>query len=320
MAQADEQYLREAEVIIGQKVTGQNAPQEPPGAKRFNSRYQRDPIDSTLFSSGFRISFSIEKDQESNANKSKITLYNLNQESRAFMEDEKLIVFLKAGYEGRISTIFFGDVDERETVRNGPDIVTTLECTDQGKILQTANVQIGLNPGANNIQAFEAAESAMGLIIPARQKALIPVRQFVQGFSFTGTAQKLMEKLTKEIGFKFSIQDGEIQLLSDIENDQQEAVLVTPDTGLIGFPTKTQRGAKFKALLNPEIRVGRAVKLESKQFQGALGSSANVAGSQALQDSGITLISKKVTVNGDTHEGPWESLVEGIVPNVEAVA
>ncbi len=312
MAQSDEQFLRAAEVIIGPRISGQNAPQEPPGAKSFKSNLVQDASDPSSFTSGFRIAFGLSKDQQGKPNKAKITLYNLSQASRNFLEDEKLIVFLKAGYVGRISTIFFGDLSERETSRQGPDIITILDCADQEKILQTANVQIGLGAGATNIQAFEAAESAMGLTIPSRQKALITVKQFVNGFSFTGTAQKLMEKLVKEIGFTFSVQDGEIQILGENSNDEQEAVLVTPDTGLIGFPTKTQRGAKFKALLNPEIRVGRAIALESKQFQGALGASADVKASQSLIGSGLEVTAKKVTMNGDSQDGAWETIVEGV--------
>lgn len=319
MPSADELYLRAAEVIIGQKIM--NTPQEPPDAKLFSSILKRDPLDRASYESGFRISFQVDKDQESSGNKAKISLYNLSQESRNFVEDEKMIVFLKAGYQGgQISTIFFGDIQDRETVRNGPDVVTTLEVVDQGKLLDTANVQIGLGPGATNIQAFSAAEEAMGLQIPPRQKSLIPVKQFVNGFSFSGTARKLMEKLSREVDFKFSIQDGEIQIIGAEADDLQEAVLITPETGLIGSPTKTQRGAKFKSLLNPNIRVGRTIKLESKQFQGALAGSAKLKASQSLEDSGALVIPKKIMFNGDTWEGAWETSVEGIIPGTESVA
>jgi len=318
MPNPGELFQRDCELIIGPKITGQNAPQEPTSAKSFKSHIIRSSNDPTKFDGGFKISFNIEKDQEAKANKAKINIYNLSQETRNFLEDENLIVFLKAGYLGRISTIFFGNLNERVTTRQGADLVTSLECGDQEKILQTANVQIGLGPGGTNIQAFNAAAEAMSLVIPPRQLSLIPNKQFVNGFSFDGTAKSLFEKLTRDIDFKFSIQDGEIQVLGDQADNLDTAVLITPETGLINFPTKTKRGAKFISLLNPDIVIGRKVKLVSKQFEGALAASSKLKASEVLKESGIVMITKKIVITGDSHEGPWAYNVEGIIPGTES--
>jgi hypothetical protein len=307
------QFHRDAEVIIGPRVSGKIAPEEPVEARSFRASIQNRDSDGKIVG-GFRIRFNVEKEQTATANKAKITLYNVNQESRNFFEQKDLIIFLKAGYAGNVSTIFFGDIMERVTSRAGADITTMLECGDQEQILATANVQIGLGPGATNLQAFSAAESAIGLKIPALQKSKIPTKQFRNGFSFSGTAQELLRKLTEEINFRFSIQDGEIQVLSELGNDGDEAVLISPETGLIGFPTKTQEGIRFVSLLNPGLRPGRRCKVESKQFQGSSGSSGSVKAADTVQDSGQVITLKKVVFDGDTQEGPFDSKCEGIVP------
>ena len=87
-------------------------------------------------------------------------------------------------------------------------------------------------------------------------------------------------------------------------------------TGLLGFPTKTENGVEFVSLLNNKIRPGRAVKLESKQFQGLRGQDQNTnqVASQALEGSGAIVKVKKATFEGDTHEGSWKVTVEATIP------
>jgi len=309
----DELYLRSAELIIGSK-SEDNFPKLPGNAKSFLSDLVIDDTNSSKYKSGFRISFNIEKNDDANANKGTVSVYNISQSSRSFIENENLITFLKAGYINQISTIFFGDIQDRKTERNNSDVITTLEIVDQGKLLDTANVQIGLGPGATNIQAFSAAESALQLIIPPRQKNNLPIKRYTNGYSYTGTAIRLLEKLAEEIDYNFSIQDGEIQILKNNESTNESVVVVSPNSGLIGTPTKTQNGVEFSTLINPDIRIGRLIKLESKQIQNAQSGNSDTKASQSLKDSGIFLLPKKIVIQGDTQEGLWQMNIEGITP------
>lgn len=303
------QYLRDCELVIGPKESPN--PIEPATAKRYRAAFVKDPQNPLRYTSGFRIVFNIDKTNESDSNKSKISIYNISQESRNFFEQKDLIVFLKAGYEGNISTIFFGDVLERSSDRSGPDIVTTIECGDQEQILKKANINLSLDKGATNIQAIRAAATAMQLVIPPNQLATIPARKFSGGATYVGLAKELLDQEINTLGFTWSIQDGEIQVVGPNSDNGQTAVLVTQDTGLIGFPTKTEDGLKFRTLLNPEIRIGRACEVRSKQFQGVFGAKAGAAASNALSKNGGIVVAKKVIHSGDTYGGDFSTMVEG---------
>lgn len=295
---ANRQFIRSAEVIIGSKVTTtSNAPREPVNARVFTGR----------------VNFSVVKTDGSEPNKATINLYNIAQDTRNFLEEKSLVVFLKAGYIGAISTIFFGDIVERFTSRSGPDVVTKIECGDQEQILATANVQLGFQENSTNKQIIMAAADALSLTVPPRQLANIPTVRNQKNFSYSGTARDLLEQQAELIDYNFSIQDGEIQFLPKESDDGQDAVLVTPETGLIGFPTKSQDGLQFQTLLNPEIRPKRAVKLESKQFQGQFGAKAGSTASASLDGSGQTILCTRATHNGDSQEGNWFTDVEGII-------
>lgn len=277
-------YLREAEVVVGKKVTATNGPVEPVEARVFKTR----------------ISFEVEQDGSGNANKAKIRIYNLSESSRIFLEQKDMVVFLNVGYESSgLTNLFFGDIDDKNGIhveRSGPDIITTIEAGDAEKILREANIQIGLAQGATNLQIINAA--AAKLKVSASYKTNIKSITYQNGFSFSGQVKKLLNEMGKQAGFEWSIQNGELLILSSKETDKQEAVFISAKTGLIGYPTKTQDKVIFNALLNPKIRPGRAVRLESKIF---------------LEDIGANVKVEKTSFSGDTHEGPWQVKVEGAI-------
>lgn len=292
---ANRLFLRQAELIVGTKSSG--------------SRANVVPADARVLKD-IRIKFTVDKTSEFNANKATITVFNISQETRNFLEKKDNIVILRAGYKDSISTIFSGDVLKGKNDRKGPDITTDLECGDGEIALRDAIVNIGLGPGATNTQIINAAIEAITSLSVARGFVeSIPTVTFNQGFTYSGLAKSLLKDQLKQVGLEYSIQDGELCVFTHNKTDQQIAVEVTPETGLVGFPTKSAEGVDFTSLLNPYIRPGRAVKIESKQFQGAFGSQAAVA-SNSLVHSGAVVRTRRVVHDGDTHEGTWLSKVE----------
>lgn len=281
------QFLRNAELIIGQRVKGTNGPIEPKEGRR----YGKDGLGNQ-----FRIAFKIDKDETSKANKADIKIYNLNAESRTYLEQENIIVFLRVGYGETLSNLFFGDLVRFNQKREGADVITTLECGDAEEVLRTANIQIGYGPNVTNKQLFKLA--ADRLLVSTGFLDELPEIKYLSGFSYSGQVSKLLDQLTKQVGFKWSIQDGEIVLLGPGKTDQTSAVFLDPETGLLGFPTKTKDGVEFEALLNPDIRPGRAVVVESTQF---------------MKGQGQTIKITKSCHEGDTHGDKWTVKAEGAI-------
>lgn len=279
-------FLRKAELIVGTKVTGSNSDIEPEDARVFRTR----------------INFDVEKDEGSTANKAKINIYNLSGESRAFLEQKNLVVFLRVGYEtGDLTTLFFGDVDEENGIHNkrsGPDIITSIEAGDGEAALRDSNIQVGLSSGATNLQLIDLA--AKKLFVSTAYISPIKSYTFQKGFSYSGSAKGLLDQMAKLSGFQWSIQNGELLILIPSENDQQQAVFLSKETGLIGFPVKTQDKLEFTSLLNPFITPGRAVIVESSIFKNGESATAKVS---------------KAKYKGDTHEGTWEVFAEGQIQN-----
>lgn len=279
------QFLRNAEVIIGERVKGTNGPVEPQNGRRYGK-------DGDL---AFRITFKVEKDETGKANKSVINIYNLSRESINYLERPNLIIFLRVGYgENPLSALFFGDIVRFNEKREGPNVITVIECGDAEFVIKNTNIQIGFGPGVTNKTLFKLA--ADKLLVSSGFLDDMPEIKYLNGFSYSGQVSKLLDQLTKQVNYKWSIQDGELILLGPKKSDQAKAVFLSPETGLTANPTKTKDGVEFDALLNADVRPGRAAVIQSSKF---------------MKGQGQTVRVSKTVHEGDTHGGKWTVHAEG---------
>lgn len=271
--------------------------------------------ESTGLQFNTRVTFEIEKTLESTSNKGKIGIYNLNQDSQSFLEQNDLQVELYAGYEEQVEQLFIGDIKRVNRTRSGPDIIASIECGDGEKKIEESTYTGSFAPGSTNIQVLNAAIKALGVTIGTVQDLKSDV--FQGGFVFAGQVKKLLNQLTKDQKLQWSIQDGELIIIGKGKVTAEEGPLITSETGMIGFPSKTEKGIQFKSLLNPKIRPGRMVQIKTLQYAEA-------------QDAGPTnpkiLLNKaasgnfkvtKVKHSGDSMTGNWTSEVEAILPESE---
>ena len=184
----DLMFIRKGELIVGPKVSGTNAPVEPASARVFKTR----------------IKFSIGQKENSDANKAKISIYNLSKESRTFLEQDNLVCFLNTGYGSQeLENLFFGDVNRYYEQRTGPDILSNLECGDAENVLQDAFINISLGPGATNIQIINQAVAKLKVSLGLRGD--IKTLTFQGSYAYSGTVKNLLNLAGKQAGFKWSI-------------------------------------------------------------------------------------------------------------------
>lgn len=246
--------------------------------------------------SNLRISFQIEKTSESNANTSEITIYNLNADSRAFLEQENLVAVLKAGYtpQGESSlaeTIFRGDIRRVENKLSGSDWQTNLEVGDGEKALVEKSFNKSFAKGVSLRSAIEEVAQALGKPISTIKD--ISEKVYQNGLTLSGSVKDLLDELTAEAGVEWSVQDGEVIVLGQSSNDGQRGFLLSRDTGMIGTPVRKEKGIEIQTALNPKLRPGKAIRIQSKLFSG---------------DFRI----RTVRHIGDSFEGEWSSKVEAV--------
>lgn len=246
---------------------------------------------------GLRINFSIEKNSESNPNQAKIQVFNLSASSRAFAEQDKLVLVLLAGYapygiEPITEILCTGDVKKVTNELKGPDWVTTFEMGDGEIALQEKTFDKTFEKGVSLSKVIGEVKESFGLAAGAISGLVDKV--YSSGLTLSGGSKQLMDVLTKEAGVEWSVQDGEIQVLPPTGSTSNTAIFISPQSGLLNSPIKREKkGVELSCLLIAGLRPGRQIQIQS--------SSVN----------GLYRI-RKVTFSGDTVEGDWTAKIEAI--------
>jgi len=254
-----------------------------------------------------RMTFRIEKSLEKNPNSSMVSVYNVNNDTRRIIEQEGAVCQLKAGYgETEPPLLFTGDLTRATTKINGADFITEMEAMDGGEAYQTSEVDVSFSKGVESGQILSGVLDSMGLTkgtVVDFKSAL----KYLSGFVFSGRSTDALDTILGKQNLTWSIQDNQLQILPRGKSTTEEAVILTPKTGLIGSPFITkvlnsdllkkkdgkeaESGLRFISLLNPLLRPGRLVSIDARLVQGLYRV-------------------EKVSHNGDTHGNNFYSECE----------
>lgn len=232
---------------------------------------------------GLDFDFRVQRSLKATQNTCEITIYNLNEGNRKFLQSQKggVIVELRAGYEGEstIPLIFLGQLREVRTVRNGPDWQTEISSGDSDTEKKRP-VAFSLGPGTAFENAVKKVVEQMGGKAGNLAAAIKggkfgdASREFSEGMSAFGNGDEELRKLLHSGGFEHSWQNGTLQVLPLGGSINSVAVTLSEGTGLIGSPELGIDGAtnkvqvKARALLNAEIFPGRVVHIISRNLDG----------------------------------------------------
>lgn len=224
-----------------------------------------------------RLAFSIEKTLGSEPNDCSITVYNLNEASRAALERRPLHVELLVGYEGEdLRRIFDGDLRWSESVPEGVRWVSSLQLGDGERVYRHARVSRSFRARTPLIDAVSEVARSMGFR-PPRNLAAYPQMaiQFAAGVALSGKARHEFARLLKPYDIDWSIQDGALQILGRDDVRPDPDVIVSEETGLLGSPAfgaPPPKGKKptltFRSQLRAELVPGRVAQVRSRALQG----------------------------------------------------
>jgi hypothetical protein len=273
--------------------------------------FQSDKIEPSL-----KVEFSIERNSNKDPNKADITIYNLGPTNRAKIQEgadliEKLRqtkpkpllydwpIVIEGGYVGSKERLFAGDITFANTRKDNVTWVTDIECGDGENKYRNERLNKSYGPGTpvTAVVTDLAAQLGIGPGNLAFQMAIGLYRKgysvFTQGTSITGSAAENIDKILTSMGFQWSIQDGQLQILAPDETTFEEVVFISNKLGnLIGSPEKGDKGSfTVRSLLQGKLKPGRRVFVESNAIKGFFKI-------------------EKVTHFGDTGGNDWYSEVE----------
>jgi len=127
-------------------------------------------------------------------------------------------------------------------------------------------------------------QGAMGLIVKNNQSSIATLRVIAQSiadgigvpldfqatndkqidnYSFSGPALRQVEKLNHMGGIKAYI-DNDVLVVQDADKPRQgDVVPINANTGMVGVPQVTQFGVVVRVMINPQIKLGGRVRIDS---------------------------------------------------------
>lgn len=265
-----------------------------------------------------RVSFKVRKTSKKEPNTAEIQVYNLSEDTRASLQKKHIAVILEAGYAGALAQLYSGDSRYIDQVMEGPDWVTKIQCGTGERAFQYRRVNMSFSQGTRVVDVIARVAEALGFPVRGLENLESLTERFLTGYVSAGKVANELDHLLKSRGFEWSIQDGQLQILPVGGATADSAILLTPETGLIGSPehgnpekkipanqidpsaggfnlnaTKVTGPAvlKVKSLIQPGFRPGRIVEVRARGIQGQF----------RIQT---------VEHSGDTHGAEWFSSLE----------
>ena len=232
--------------------------------RQFGRQFQLDIIgkSDTLVINNLRISFDIDKTINEKPNPATIRVWNLNRShlnqilSGAFDK-----VALSVGYQ-TLTQIYSGDITKASVQRHDLDFILTLECADGFRAYTKARITSTLKSGSNDEQIL----TELSKTLPNVNLGTVEVtnkRKLPRGKVMNGDTRELLNRLARNSGADWSIQDGELVFLPKNKVLKAEAILISQETGMVNAPEHTDDGLELQCLLNPQLVIGGLVEVKS---------------------------------------------------------
>lgn len=218
-------------------------------------------------------------------------IYNLSPTTRNKVIEHRR-VSLSAGYQrGRYGMIFKGTVVQyRHGKENATD--TYLEIIggdgDQAYGFSTLN------------QEWEGGTTNQTMITDAIQKMIKDnpdislgkvdagewgTQKLLRAAAANGMVHSFLRQHARAANADWFIDDGKINFVKRTGYVPGEAAVLSPATGMVGMPEVTPQGIQVQCLLNPDLRLGGLVKIDSELLSGVAhvpGSKVTSGGTDAL--------------------------------------
>ena len=248
----------------------------------------------------FHIEFVVSKSVGAEQNRIDCTKYGLSEQTRARIMEPEQVIQIEAGHAEGTEVLAIGDITRAVVEHAPPEIRTVIEAGDGARALRDRKVNLSFAAGASVQRVLDAI--AQELALGRRATGAQVAGEYQEGVSFSGTAKDALDRVTARAGVTWSIQDGELQILDREQPSQGRGALLTPDTGLLDSPQRIDdeafgleraagTGYEVRSLLNPKIRPGEAVVIQSRDVDG-----------QFRVDT--------VTHSGSTRGNDWETVAE----------
>ena len=242
-----------------------------------------------------RVSYSGRKSISGGLNKLTLRVYNLKQSNRlALVKDaeqrKRIPLSFRIGYEGTLQLLFSGTVHRGQNFREGPDMITELECLDGGFDYLNSFTAQTVKGKTRSVEAI------LGDMPNTLRGKITEQPELVRPKVLVGASAKLIDDIALS-DESWYIDDGKLYILKGDEVVSSFIPVVNASTGLLNTPTREQSKITFDTLMNPALKIGGLCQLVST-------SAPHLDGVYRIETMGY---------DGDTHGAKWTQSITGLL-------
>lgn len=260
---------------------------------------------------GAKIQFEIVKSKNAKENTAKVEIYNLAPNTRKIISEQDGLVRIFAGYsqDKGLIEIGQGDISKVRHNRDKTEVVTEIYTAEGIKKIRDNPISISFS-SKSKLKLTNVIDTLKTKI--NNQFRLIDVddsKTIDNGYSDLGSLDQIMNNLSLQYAFSWSIQNGIITIKGTKKPMGNEIMLLTTSSGLILHPESVKRVSRrlekssitkqakqvnsVQALLQPHLQINDIIAIESQDLKGKY----------EIQ---------KITHRGDTRGNDWYSDMEVI--------
>jgi len=212
-----------------------------------------------------KVTFSCSATITSQQDKFSVSIWNLSEATRKALENEGSCIEVYAGYrDSSFGLIAKGEVRTVISQRDIVDIVTTITAGSGDKACQKGTCNKTLNKGCSVKEAITACTQEMENVTVGQIMGCDQTEDNTHR-TLCGSARKNLNKLAKKNGFDWWIEKQELcALRKDLMFGQ--STICNVYNGMIGSPKLNQDGVTVEMLLNPDVRIGTQLIVQSKDI------------------------------------------------------
>lgn len=229
----------------------------------------KDEQKRTIVYEGVETHVSIEKPGEPDQNKATVELYNLTMDA---MRDMTTLAFKPLQTKKNLIVIFAGDETEGMSMCFAGEIDTAY-----ADFSGAPTIKMHIEAAAGSYPSLKASPP---IAVKGSQSAASLIEQFAKesGYTFVnngvtasvknavlnGSPVQKMRTVAGMVGCELLIDDNVVKIQPyDKGLDEGNAVLMSKDAGMLGYPTFTSEGIKMRCLYNPDLQLGGMVEVDT---------------------------------------------------------
>lgn len=208
--------------------------------------------------------------RESEPNEATIKLYNVSAETQKRLFVEGKTVEIEAGYwpqNGARDTavIFKGQIRKVSTkIQNDVDVVSELSFGD-GDDAQARRTRGNFARGTSHADLVRYVVDSMAGDGIVAGRIFVPSYVEPRALTVDKPAWRILEDIRHQHDLQWWIQDGVLNMTPADTPLKRDALILTPDSGVLGVPEFTDDGVEIKTLMLPYLRPGWTFKLQNSK-------------------------------------------------------